>query len=250
MRFGDTLKKNFAKNLQSLRTQNNLTQAKLADVLNDKYRDYEIGLQRTSIVNYETAEAMPKIDALYCIADYFGKTIDQIISPTMEKPVITFHRMMQEVAPGPVTTITTERQSSPLRTTCENLPEVNVNSIITTCANGLMYRQFYVEVLRKLYEQLLENAKTEEAGAQIETMFNKTFLGCLLSKSNYMQTLIKDQLNEQESEVFMTFQDHQATVTMVAKAHGLTEEEVIAIFNTAQNKISSVLEGNAKSNLS
>jgi len=249
MRLGDKLKKNFAKNLQSLRTQNDLTQARLAEVLNDKYRDFEIGLQRTSIVNYESEGAMPRIDALYCIADYFGKTIDQIISPTMEKPVITFHQMMQEVTSGPVTTITTERQRSSARA-CSDLPELNIDSIITNCANGLQYRHFYIEVLKKLYTQLLDSAKTEEAVKQIETMFNKTFLGCLLSKSNYMQNLTKNLLNEQESEVFRLFQDNEATVTMVAKANGLTEEEVISIFNTAQSKISSVLEGNSKSNLS
>ncbi len=248
MKLGDKLKQNFAKNLQNLRTQNDLTQARLADVLNDKYKDFEIDLQRTSIVNYEREGAMPKIDALYCIADYFGKTIDQIISPSMEKPVLSFHRMIQEAA-GPVTTVNTERQSSSVQTNEVNLQELNIDNLLTTCVNGLLYRQFYVEVLKQVYQQLLENAGTEGT-AKIETMFSKIFLGCLISKSKYLQNLAEKQLDEQQYDVFTAFQDNQATISMVANAKGLTEEEVICIFNTAQSKISSVIEENSKSNLS
>jgi hypothetical protein len=65
-----------------------------------------------------------------------------------------------------------------------------------------------------------------------------------------LQDIANKHLNQQECDVFMAFQDNEVTIGMVAKAHGLTEEEVVSIFNTAQSKISSELEGNSKTNLS
>lgn len=252
MRLGDKLKKNFAKNLQNLRTQQDLTQAKLADTLNEKYRDVNIDLQRTSIVNYETGSTMPKIDALYCIADYFGKSIDQMISPTMEKPLLSHYWIGQELRQGPVTTPEMERRNA-LADKNEREDEshfltqdANVNKILATCVNGILNRQFYVEFLRTLYQKLLENAATREDKDKFEQTFLKTFLSCQLNKSKYLQDLTDNFLDEQEYEIFMAFQDTSVHIDMVAKAHGLTENEVIVIFNTAQNKISSLLEGHSK----
>lgn len=254
MRLGDKLKKNFAKNLQTLRTQKELTQAKLVDALNQKYKDFDIELQRTSIVNYESEAAMPRIDALYCIADYFGKTVDQVISATMDKPVLRHPWMAQESRPEPVLNIETERKSSgtfeggdvqALQTN-----QADFNSILATCVDGIFYRQFYVDFAKKLFEQLQDTAGNNEDREKFATMFYRTFLGCQISRNNYFQNLAKETLEPKEFEVFMAFKDHTSGINMVAKGLGMSEEEVILIFNRAQTKMSLEIEGNSKTDLS
>jgi len=49
-------------------------------------------------------------------------------------------------------------------------------------------------------------------------------------------------LDEQEFEIFMAFQDNNTTIETVAMANGLTEPQVVEIFNKAQHKLSSVIE--------
>ncbi len=247
MRLGDKLKRNFAKNLQSLRTRNDLTQAKLVDALNDKYKQFDIELQRTSIVNYEAEGAMPRIDALYCIADYFGKTIDQMISPTMDRPALTHQWMTPGIGLEP--TVQAEsgwrNGSAPERSLNESAvrtDNLHLDTIMTTCVEGILYRQFYVEVLKNLFQQLQENAATAEEREKVETMFYRTFLGCQISKSKYLQDLAETLLDEQEFKIFMFFKDSATTISMVAKALEITEETVVTTFNSAQSKISSVLK--------
>lgn len=60
-----------ARNICELRTDNGLTQAKLAEALN--YSD-------KAISKWERAESMPDIVVLKMLADYFGVSIDYIIS--------------------------------------------------------------------------------------------------------------------------------------------------------------------------
>lgn len=243
MSLGNTLKKNFAKNLQNLRTKRDLTQAKLADALNDKYKDYDIQLKRTSIVNYETEEAMPRIDALFCIADYFGRTIDQIISPSMDKP-----QLINFLSPGPIADAArSERyQTTGISRVAEKsgLPAsgLDMDGILATCVDGILYRKFYVELLRNLYEKLYQDAPTPEDKKNFEKTFFKTFLGCQISRSQYLQDMAGNLLDEQEFEIFMAFQDNNTTIETVAMANGLTEPQVVEIFNKAQYKLSSVIE--------
>jgi len=193
MSLGNTLKKNFAKNLQNLRTQSDLTQAKLADALNDQYKDFDIQLKRTSIVNYETEEAMPRIDALFCIADYFGRTIDQIISPTMDKPLITNFLDMPGSGAGPIADAARSQRyqvSGISRVTEKNdapVSGLDVDGILATCVDGIMYKKFYMEFLKTLYKKLLEEAPTTTEKKNFEKTFFKTFLGCQISRSKYLQ---------------------------------------------------------------
>lgn len=250
MRLGDKLKNNFAKNLQLLRTRNDLTQAKLVQELNSRYSDIE--LQRTSIVSYETEGSMPKMDALYCIADYFGKTMDQLVSPTMDKPVLRPSWLEERIA-EPGMQVKGECGKTPLQIgevekSAEQAQEVNIDHLLTTCAEGIAYRQFYTEFLKSLYQQLLDNANKEEQ-AKVDNIFSKTFLGCLVSKSKYMRDTAENLLPEPEFSVFMAFSNKDADIQLVAKGLEMTKEEVIAAFNSAQTKLSSIMEGNFKSNL-
>lgn len=254
MRFGDKLKRNFAKNLQTLRTRNNLTQAKLVDELNEKYKSHDIELQRTSIVNYEAEGAMPRIDALFCIAQHFGKTIDEIISPAMDRPAFLSPWMIQErsLESG----VQREREpwnrgahAGDFGKSTARSSDLNLDAILTTCVDSLAHRQFHIELLKKLYQLLLKEAKNEEDLERLGTMFHKTYLGCVISKSKYLQELAETMLNEQERSVFMAFQDADTTTNLVAKALEMTDEEVVAVFISAQTKMSSITEGKSKSNL-
>jgi transcriptional regulator with XRE-family HTH domain len=248
MSLGNTLKKNFAKNLQNLRTKKDLTQANLADALNNKYKDHDIQLKRTSIVNYETEEAMPRIDALYCIADYFEKTIDQIISPTMDKPLLTNFLDLPGIGAGPI--VDAARSNRYRVTGMERIREkgdvpasdLDIDGILTTCVDGIMYKKFYVEFLKALYQKLYDDAPTTEDKEKFEKTFYKTFLGCRMSKSKYLQDTARNLLEEQEFEVFMAFQDSDTSIETVAKANGLTVPRVVEIFNKAQYKLSSFTE--------
>ncbi len=253
MRLGDKLKKNFAKNLQSLRTQHDLTQAKLVDILNEKYKVYDIELQRTSIVNYESEGAMPRIDALYCIAEHFGKTIDQILSSSMDKPALIPQWMLRERGPEPAMPTETgqwNRVSVHADKNALRSSDVNLDAILSTCVDGMLYRQFYTDLLKKLYQQLQESAETDENREKVGILFHKTFLGCLMERSGYFQDLADKALDKHEYQVFMAFKEPAATVGLVAKGLEMTEEEVVTIFTSAQTKIASILEGNSKTNLS
>lgn len=246
MRFGDKLKKNFAKNLQSLRTRNDLTQAKLVDVLNDKYKNFDIDLRRTSIVSYEAEGAMPKMDSLYCIADYFGKTIDQMISSSMDRPVLAHPWMSQAVASAPRVAVEMEESSRLTKAgeTDRSAPCTNdaeINTILSSCVDGITYRQFYVEFLKDFLQQLRETAPTTEYREELDTIFYRTFLACQISKSKYLHDLAGNLLDKQEFSVFMAFENRNTTVDLVAKALKMSEEEVVSIFNSAQAKMAAVI---------
>ncbi len=243
MRRGDKLKNNFAKNLQLLRTRNNLTQAKLVHELNSKYTDME--LQRTSIVSYETEGSMPKIDALYCIADYFSKTMDQLVSPTMDKPVLRHSWLEDRILEPGMKVKGASGNNCGIENAAQQALEVNIDQILTTCADGIAHRQFHTEFLKSLYQQLLDNANKEEQ-AKIENIFSKTFLGCLVNKSKYMRDAAENLLPEPEFSVYMAFSNKGADIQTVANGLGMTKEEVIAAFNSAQTKMSSIFEASLK----
>lgn len=67
----EELKANFAKNLYSLRKNKNLSQAQLANDLNYTHK---------AISKWENKETLPDITTFSVIADYFGITVDDLIS--------------------------------------------------------------------------------------------------------------------------------------------------------------------------
>ncbi|MEI7587017.1 helix-turn-helix transcriptional regulator [Runella sp.] len=249
MRLVDKLKKNFAQNLQMLRTRNKLTQAGLADELNDRYQNFDFDIQRTSIVNYEAESAMPRIDALYCIADYFGKTIDQIISPNMDAATLV-HRWMNPAGPEPNMRVASERyESSKHEQMNSGAPasyEAYLNGILTGYVDALAYRQFYVEFLKRFMFELQKDARNLEEREKINGIFDKTFLGCWISKSKYFQDLAANLLDEVELKVFLAFQEN-SSLEMIAKGLEMDEQQVVEIFANAQLKINTLNAGPTKS---
>lgn len=244
MQLAEQLKRNFAKNLAKLRTENKLTQAGLVDELNARYH---LNLKRASVANYEAQEAMPKIDTLYCIADYFRKTIDQVISDNVEKTVLNYPRMLREHRPAIDKGPAQEDQTIPERympqeksnLKPENLPDINVffQEYIDAVAN----RQFYVELFKKLLKEFRDNISQLKGPDQVTHLFNKTYLGCLISKSKFFQDQLETVLKGREYEVFRGFQEG-SSLRMLATALQMPEEEVLATFQSAKNKVISAIE--------
>ncbi len=75
-----------ARNIQSLRTENKLTQQGLADILN--YSD-------KAISKWERAEAIPDITVLKQLADYFGVSVDYLLE--QEHTTSLSERRMKEL---------------------------------------------------------------------------------------------------------------------------------------------------------
>lgn len=68
----------FSENIRLLREKRGLSQEQLADCL---------GIPRSTITHYEsqTNERLPRMDRLQVIADFFGVSIDQLVSTTMNE---------------------------------------------------------------------------------------------------------------------------------------------------------------------
>lgn len=233
MRLGDKLKGNFAKNLKALREQQQLSRAELADALNDRYKSSGIDIQRTSIVNYESENALPRTDALYCIAHYFGKTIDQMLGeyplqPLPAEKVFTKNVALAAESPLADSLAATDRSDDEMD---------DLNGILRGYVDAIGHRRFYLEYVSRLMQEMKADAPTDEARMQIEHRFSKTFLGCLIGKSKFFQDMAVACLDDQEYKVFMAFQERSASISMVAAALEITEEAVIAIFNSAKTKI-------------
>lgn len=61
----------FHEKLQELRKQKNLTQEELSEIL---------FVSRTAISKWESGRGYPSIDSLKAIAEFFGVTIDELLS--------------------------------------------------------------------------------------------------------------------------------------------------------------------------
>ena len=246
MSLGDILKNNFAKNLQNLRSQNGLTQARLAEVLNEKFQVYNLQLQRTSIVNYEKKEAMPRIDALYCIAKYFGRTIDQVISDNMDESLVV--RLMEGYQTGPRAVVTQRGAPGENREkSTANAADVEIDDIMKACVDGVLHRQFFLEFSKRLYKTLCDEAPSAADRERFEKTFFRTFVGCQISKSAYLEELARKTLSNLEFEIYMAFGQRDMNIANLSKAHAKTEQEVVDIFNKAQSKITSAMEEKVKS---
>lgn len=240
MQLAEKLRKNFAQNLWRLRTERALTQAGLVDALNKKYN---IQLKRTSVANYEAREAMPKIDALYCIADFFDQTIDQMIGPAKEKPIpmhpweLPESRAAEEV-PGP-------SEEFPAAAEKPVLPEsrrvlfdkiINLDALISENAKNIAYQRFYVNLFRNLLKQMQENVAQLDEPEKIKRFFSRIYVDELLSRSKFFQDRLKIILEEQEYKVFQGLHGG-STVNMLSDALQLPEEEVLKTFQSAKIKI-------------
>jgi transcriptional regulator with XRE-family HTH domain len=228
MQLVENLRSHFSHNLTKLREQNNLTQAGLADALNERYN---IGLKRASIANYELGEAMPKIEALWCIAEYFGKSIDELVRSKIGKPVLIHPWMIKDYSKGEGGKNATDNT--------ENLPDLN--ALLQDYADAIANRQFYVEFSKSLLQQFQDGIDRINDSETVTQVFKKTYLDCLIGKSKYFRTKTEEVLQGMELQVFIGLQEG-STVEVLSEALQITKEEVIATFDTARAKIISAIE--------
>lgn len=66
----------FGENLKRLRKENHITQAELSS---------SIGIERSSIGKYETADVIPSMDVLKKLADYFNVSVGDLLEEKKEK---------------------------------------------------------------------------------------------------------------------------------------------------------------------
>jgi transcriptional regulator with XRE-family HTH domain len=242
MRLVDKLKKNFAKNLQTLRNRKELTQAKLAEQLLENYKHFDFELQRTSIVNYETESAMPRIDALYCIADYFGKTIDELISPNALEVHPQLSRIRTRIQPDGTLGRNNLEEADCLVDELQVSQQEQLNKILRDHVDALSYRQFYIELTKTFLLNLHKGAPTEEERMKITALFRNTFLECLSAKSGHFRDLAANMLDKEEFVVFMAFQESDGSIEMIAQGLGMDQTQVLEIYYDAQIKIKSYIE--------
>ena len=67
---------NIGERIRKLRKQNNINQSDLASVLKNFYG---LGTDRVAVSKWETGFQLPNIEAVKCIADYFGVSADYLI---------------------------------------------------------------------------------------------------------------------------------------------------------------------------
>lgn len=231
MQLAEKLRSNFAKNLTMLREGKHLTQVGLANALNEQY---QIGLKRASIANYESEEAMPKIDALYCIADYFGKTIDQLLHERLERPVLIHPWMLKDPSAVAANTGAALSTFNPETT-------ANLNAVLNDYADAIANRQFYVEFFRTLLQQFQLHATQLNDQEKINHLFKRTYLSCLISKSKWLNDKAAAVLEETEYKVWMGFREG-SSAQMLSEALQMTEEAVLNTFYAAKNKIVSAID--------
>lgn len=227
MQLVEKLRSNFAKNLTKLREQKQLTQEGLANAINERYH---LGLKRTSIANYESQaqEAMPKIEALYCLADFFGKTIDQLVQRDLDERTLLPPWMVNDTG-----TAAANSESSEVLF-AENVQ--SINKLIKDCSEQISDNHFYVEVLRKLLEQFKSHASDEQERQHIAALFRKTYLGCLIEKSQTIQHKAQTLLTEKEYAVWMGFQAGSAVETLTQMLE-TSETDILNTFVSAKEKL-------------
>jgi transcriptional regulator with XRE-family HTH domain len=226
-----TLRRNFARNLVKLREEHHLTQAGLAEALTEQY---DIDLKRTSLANYESGTALPKLDALYCIAKYFGKSIDEIISD--QAVPLTQRKTSQQ----PAATTLSPPAETVLKQFGSGQAIGTLDELLAAYVKSLGIHHFYVEFCREFVRQLQERINELTDPAIITHIFSKTFLKYLLSEDKIIQDKIRPVLTEREFEIFHSFQKG-ITLNVLSEALQISEEEVITMFNSAKNKVISAI---------
>jgi DNA-binding XRE family transcriptional regulator len=236
------LKYNFARNLQQLRAKNKLTQAGLAEQLNTQFKEYGLDIQRTSIVNYEAENALPRLDVMHCIARFFGSSIDAMLDNAANAPKTSALAKAPEKHYGPAFyTPYPDQPDTEQQTTGRGLSADTLKTVVNRCSEALAYRQFFQEFMHQFYHTLLNEASTEAERAQIRTTLHKIFLGCRVSKGKFFQDLINNALSDHEKEVFLAFQDATLSSGQIAEAMGTTTENLAQVFANAQAKLNEYL---------
>lgn len=243
---GNKLKSNFARNLQRLREGRGLSQQVLAEELNRQYKNHEINLKRTAIANYETGESMPRVDAMYCIADYFGRTIDELLNEADGRPVLRQAWLNSGQNSRLPETLSANNIAAESAVSGQIYDATDMENMCRIVAEKTAIHHFYLELTKRFLGQVREAAGSEAEQEKINRMFSKTYLGCLISKSTTMQQRAQEALTEQEYAVFMAFAEQGSNLELIAAGLKIEPEEVVRVFQEAQQKIAHAIGKDTK----
>ncbi len=210
MQYIDKLQKNFSDNLTRLRKSKKITQSELADALSQQY---QLDLKRTSLANYENKKALPKLDTLYCIAQYFSVTIDDLIQ---DEGTDKCTESVMQISAAP-----------PVQVTGELL-----KGYADAVAVRGFYKHFSSQLLKTFKGQYLE-LKSEE---HVVDKFRRTFTQCILENSKTLQEQIET-LPEKERVAFTGLHDGVMNIEDLADALQISTDEVLILFRQAVERI-------------
>ncbi|PLR84627.1 LexA family transcriptional regulator [Bacillus canaveralius] len=78
----------FGEKLKSLRIQRGLSQEELADKLNEKY---DSKINKAMISKWENSKEEPRMESVRNIANFFGKTLDEMLGLDTDKSSVSLH---------------------------------------------------------------------------------------------------------------------------------------------------------------
>jgi transcriptional regulator with XRE-family HTH domain len=231
------LKRNFASNLRKLREKLDLTQAELANRINDRF---ETDIKRTSIANYENESALPRMDILYYMGQYFGTTIDELITCKEEKIAQTIykravrrryvHKLKGNWTNGRAVYHYMEKTDD-LKKMHEELDLCKIE-----IAEYLKIRVFNIEMNRNFLRKLKEEPAFRDNPKYVEELFSKTYLGTMLESGAAFERLAKSTLDENEYQVFEGMSKGMDS-SVLQHALDLEEHEINNVFERAKEKI-------------
>ena len=152
---------NFAENFRNLRKEKNITQEKIAE---------ELGVSSQSVSRWELSICYPDIELLPAIANYFGVTVDKLLSNDMSSKKHDFEIFNQTV--NTLSCKNTE-QIDFIKEYCRKYPECDyyvyhlVYAIKDHVIGDTQKREKYMPLMLKSVQRLLE---TKYRTAAIELM--------------------------------------------------------------------------------
>jgi transcriptional regulator with XRE-family HTH domain len=238
------LKSNFASNLRKLREKLALTQSALADQINSKY---QLDIKRTSIANYENESALPRLDVLCSMSDFFGKSVDELIYKDTELLVKRFNqkRPNEKLAPQLLGNWNqADRHYYKPTKVLEDVAKIKEDIIYSSLgdygreiADGISSRMFFIEFNRNFLKKLKELPAFKDNPACVEDLFKKTYLGTILNGNTELDRIASAVLEEPEYQVFKGIASGDISHKDLADALSISEIEVNNLFNQATHKL-------------
>ena len=170
---------NFAENFKSLRKEKNVTQEAIAEVL---------GVSSQSISRWELSVCYPDLELLPAIANYFGVTVDKLLSNDTPSKKQDFEIFNQTV--NTLSSETTE-QIDFIKEYCRKYPEIDYYAYHLVCAikdhviGDAQKTEKYMPLMLKNVQRLLETKYRTSAISLMAMTCDENELDNWLDKSPY-----------------------------------------------------------------
>jgi transcriptional regulator with XRE-family HTH domain len=216
----DTIKKRFARNLKTLRKIGGLTQEEFAEKLNENYKASGIELNRATIASYEREDgAIPKMDMVYCMAEYFRTTIDGLFAEDLSSNFLSRVERIEGAE--------------------------SEDTVLTKEELKLFFKEYYdfsvmCEVLRQYIlavEDYIQKSSFEDSVKMAIGSFMKQKLVMYsIERDDIFSSFLQENLKEEERIIFKGLMKEDKTVEELAKVYDLEKSQVVQKFNSAREK--------------